>query len=89
MCGHDVSAFEWIGSKKVKDNNPKVSNEDEHSDTPTASPLMEKALDYLNNNSILNHQHAEQNLKEAIKKARENFAGLTSIKDARTFTPLT
>ena len=89
MCGHDVSAFEWIGSKKVKDNNPKVSNEDEHSDTPTASPSMEKALDYLNNNSILNHQHAEHNLKEAIKKARKNFAALTSIKDARTFTPLT
>ena len=89
ICGHDVSAFEWIGSKKVKDNNPKISNKDEHSDTPTASPSMEKALDYLNNNSILNHQHAEQNLKEAIKKARENFAGLTSIKDARTFTPLT
>ena len=89
MCGHDVSAFEWIGSKKVKDNNPKVSNEDEHSDTPTASPLMEKALDYLNDNNILNHQHAEHNLKEAIKKARKNFVALTSIKDARTLTSLT
>ena len=84
-----MSAFEWIGSKKVKDNNPKVSNEDEHSDTPTASPLMEKALDYLNDNNILNHQHAEHNLKEAIKKARKNFVALTSIKDARTFTSLT
>ena len=50
---------------------------------------MEKAFDDLNNNSILNHQHVEHNLEEAIKKARENFAGLTSIKDARTFTPLT
>ena len=55
MCGHDVSAFEWIGSKKVKDNRPKSSNKDEHPETPTASPSMEKALEDLNNNSILNH----------------------------------
>ena len=89
MCGHDVSAFEWIGSKKVKDNHPKGSNKDEHSETPTASPSMEKTLKDLNNNSILNHQHAEHNLEEAIKKARKNFGALTSIKDPCTFTPLT
>ena len=89
ICGHDVSAFEWIGSKKVKDNGPKNSNKDEYSETPTASPSMEKTLEDLNNNSILNHQHAEHNLEEAIKKACKNFAALTSIKDARTFTPLT
>ena len=89
MCGHDVSTFEWIGSKKVKDNNPRVSNEGEHFDIPTASPLREKTLKDLNNNSILNHQHAEHNLEQAIKKAHENFAALTSIKDACTLTPLT
>ena len=89
MCGNIVRALEWINSKKVKDNNPKVSNEDERSDTPTASPLMEKAFENLNNNSILNHQHAEHNLEEAIKKACKNLAALTSIKDACTFTPLT
>ena len=55
MCGHDVSTFQWIGSKKVKDNNPRVSNEGEHSDIPMASPSMEKTLEDLNNNSILNH----------------------------------
>ena len=85
MCGHDVSAF----SKKGKDNRPKSSSKDEHPKTLMASPSMEKALEDLNNNSILNHQHAEHNLEEAIKKAHENFAALTSIKDTRTFTPLT
>ena len=89
MCGHDMSDFEWIGSKKVKDNRPGSSNKDEHPGNPTATRSMEKAFEDLNNNSILNHQHAEHNLEEAIKKARENFAALTSIKDTRTFTPLT
>ena len=50
---------------------------------------MEKVLGDLNNNSILNQKHTENNLEEAIKKARENFAALTSIRDAHTFTPRT
>ena len=85
MCGHDMSNF----SKKGKDNRPESSSEDEHPENPTASPSMEKVFEDLNNNSILNHQNAEHNLEEAIKKAHENFTALTSIKDTRTFTPLT
>ena len=50
---------------------------------------MEKAFEDLNNNSILNQQNAEHNPEEGIKKAHENFAALTSIKDTHTFTPLT
>ena len=84
MCGHVMSNF----SKKGKDNCPECSNEDEYPENPTASPSMEKAFEDLNNNSILNHQNAEHNLEDAIKKARENFAALASIQDARTFTPL-
>ena len=49
---------------------------------------MEKAFEDLNNSSILNHQNAEHNFEDAIKKARENFAALAFIKVARTFTPI-
>ena len=89
MCGHNTSAFKWISSKKNKDNTPTSSNETGHPDTAVASPSMEKVFDDLNNNIILNQQHTENNLEEAIKKARENFAALTSIRDAHTFTPHT
>ena len=50
---------------------------------------MEKVLGDLNNKGILNQKHTENNLEEAIKKARENFAALTSIRDEHTFTPRT
>ena len=85
MCGHNMSNF----SEKGKDKGSDSSNEDKHNENPTASPSMEKVFEDLNNNSILNHQNAEHNLEDAIRKARENFAALTSVKDARTFTPLT
>ena len=75
-------------SKKDKDKRPDSSSKDEHHENPSASPSMEKAFEDLNNNSILNHQNAEHNLEDAIRKARENFAALTSVKDAHTFTPL-
>ena len=83
MCGHHMSNF----SKESKDNDPDGSKDNKH-DGPTATPSMEKAFEDLNNNSILNHQNAEHNLENAIKKARENFAALASIKDARIFPPL-
>ena len=89
MCGHDVSAFEWISSNKDKRNPPTTSNNVGHPYTATASPSMEKAFDNLNNNSVLNPQQTKLNLEEARKKTRENFAALTSIRDACTFTPLT
>ena len=85
MCGHDMSNF----SKKDKHKRSDSSSKDKNHENPTASPSMEKAFEDLNNNSILNQQNAEHNLEEAIKKACDNFAALTSIKDARTFTPLT
>ena len=89
MCGHDMSAFKWISSNKDNGNPPTTSSDVRHPDTVTASPSMEKAFEDLNNNSIFNHQQTEHNLEEAIKKARDNFAELTSIRNARTFTPLT
>ena len=47
---------------------------------------MEKPFEDLNNNSILNPttQPNDHSLEEAIKKAHENFAALTSIKDSYT-----
>ena len=83
MCGHDMSNF----SEESKDDDSDGSK-DNKVDGPTATPSMEKAFEDLNNNSILNNQNAEHNLEDAIKKARENFAALASIKDARTFTSL-
>ena len=74
-------------SEEYKDNDPDGSKDNKH-DGPTATQSMEKAFEDLNNSSILNHQNAEHNLEDAIKKARENFAALASIKDARTFTPI-
>ena len=72
-------------SKKPKDNDSEDSKDNKH-DGPTATPSMEKAYEDLNNNSILNNQNTEHNLEDAIKKARENFAALASMKDARAFT---
>ena len=83
MCGHDMSNF----FKESKDNDPASSKDNKHYG-PTASPSMEKAFEDLNNNSILNHQNVEHNLEDAIRKACEIFAALTSVKDARTFAPL-
>ena len=83
MCGHDMSSFSDESKNKDSDN-PK----DNKHEGPTFTPSMEKAYEDLNNNSILNSQNTEQSLDDAIKKARENFAALTSIKDARAFTSL-
>ena len=83
MCGHDTSNF----SKESKDKDSDSSNEGKH-ESPTASPSMEKAFEDLNNNSNLNHQDADNNLEDAIRKARENFAALASIKYTHAFTPL-
>ena len=80
MCGQDVSAFNWICPNKDNNNTHKASYK-------VGPP--EKTFDDLNNNSILNPQPSEHNLEEAIKKAHENFAALTSIKDSRTVKPLT
>ena len=81
MCGHDMKNF--VGeSKDDGRGNPK--NEDYEG--PTATPSMEKAYEDLNNNSILNAQGQQHNLDDAIRKARDNFAALTSLKDARAIT---
>ena len=52
----------------------------------TSSPSMEKMFKDLNNNSVLNPttHFSDHSLEEAIKKVREYFAALTSIKDSRT-----
>ena len=83
MCGHDMSSFS-DESKDEDSDNPK----DNKHEGPTATPSMEKAYEDLNNKSILNSQNTEHSLDDAIKKARENFAALTSMKDARAFTSL-
>ena len=72
---------------KSKDKDSDESKDVKH-DVPTATPSMEKAYEDLNNNSILNSQNQEHSLDDAIKKARENFAALTSMKDARAFTSI-
>ena len=81
MCGHDMKNF----ADESKDKDSDDSKDVEH-DGPTATPSMEKAYKDLNNNSILNSQNQEHSLDDAIMKARENFAALTSMKDARAFT---
>ena len=83
MCRHNMSNF----SEESKDNDPDSSKDNKH-DGPMASPSMEKTFKDLNNNSILNHQNAEHNLEDAIKKACKNFAALASIKDSCTSTLL-
>ena len=83
MCGHDMTNF----ADESKDKDSEDSKDVEH-DRPTATPSMEKAYEDLNNNSILNSQNQQHNLDDAIKKARENFAALTSLKDARAFTSI-
>ena len=83
MCGHDMSNF----TDESKDKDSDDSKDNKH-DGPTATPSMEKAYEDLNNNSILNAQGQQHNLDDAIKKARENFAALTSLKDARALTSI-
>ena len=83
MCGHDMKNF----ANESKDEGPGDSKDGEHNG-PTATPSMEKAYEDLNNNSILNTQGQQHNLDDAIKKARENFAALPSLKDARAFTSI-
>ena len=83
MCGHDMKNF----ANESKDKDSDDSKDAKH-DGPTATPSMEKAYEDLNNNSILNSQNQEHNLDDAIKKACENFAALTSMKDARAFTSI-
>ena len=83
MCGHNMPNF----SEDPKDSDPDSSKDGKH-EGPMASLSTEKAFEDLNNNSIINHQDADSNLEDAIRKARENFAALASIKDTRAFTPL-
>ena len=83
MCGHDMKNF----ADESKDNDSDEMKDDKK-DVPTATPSMEKAYEDMNNNSILNSQNQEHSLDDAIRKARENFAALTSMKDARAFTSI-
>ena len=83
MCGHDMKNF--VGESKDEGRgNPK--NDD--NEGPTATQSMEIAYEDLNNNSILNTPGQQHNLDDAIKKAHENFAALTSLKDARALTSI-
>ena len=74
-------------SKESNGNDSDDSKDNRH-DGPTATPSMEKAYEDLNNNSILNTQGQQHNLDDAIKKACENFATLTLLKDARALTSI-
>ena len=87
MCSQDTSAFSWNCSLNDSDNGQKASYQAGPPESvQTSSPSMEKTLEDLNNNNVLNPTtySTDQSLEEAIKKARENFATLTSIKDSRT-----
>ena len=83
MCGHDTKNFAGEPKDEGRGN-----SKDDDNDGPTATPSMEKAYEDLNNNSILNTQGQQHNLDDAIKKARENFAALKSLKDARVLTSI-
>ena len=87
MCSQDISAFSWNRSSKDSDKDQKASYQAGPPESvQTSFPSMDKTFEDLNNNSVLNPttQPNDHSLEEAIKKAHENFAALTSIKDSRT-----
>ena len=88
MCGQDISAFSWGCYPKERDKGQQKASYQAGppESVQTSFPSIEKMFEDLNNNGILNPatHSSDHNLEDAIKKARENFAALTSIKDSRT-----
>ena len=86
MCSQDTNAFSWDRFQKKSDNGQQRASY--QSGTPESvkdsSQSMEKTLEDLNKNSIPNPtaHPGDHTLEDAIKKARENFAALSSIKDS-------
>ena len=88
MCSQGTSAFSWDRSPKKNDRGqqqalyqiglPEI--------VLATSPSLEKTFKELNSNSVLNptKPFVDHTLEDAIKKARENFAALISIKDSCT-----
>ena len=80
MCGQDTSAFSWDRFQKKSDNGQHASYKSGPPESVQVSSLsIEKTLEDLNKNSILNPtaHTGDHSLEEAIKKAHENFAALT------------
>ena len=88
MCGQDMSAYNLDRLQKKSDSGQERASYQSGplESARISSPSMEKTFEDLNNTSILNPttNPGDQTLEDAFKKARENFAALTSIKDSCT-----
>ena len=80
MCGHKTNIFK-IDTKDDDTEEDILHKQKTHGDQEPSIPSMERTLEDLNNSSIFNPTSShDQALEEAIKKPRENYATLSSIK---------
>ena len=84
MCGQNTNIFKVNSIQKRDDS---IEEETSYKQSPhgyleSSVPSMEKTLEDLNNSSIFNPTTSshDQALEDAIKKARENYSTLSSIK---------
>ena len=84
MCGQDtnISKIDSIQKKNDSIQEDISYKQSPHGNLESSVPSMEKTLEDLNNSSIFNPTTSshDQALEDAIKKARENYATLSSIK---------
>ena len=80
MCGHNTNIFK-VGNKDDDKQEETSHKQKTHGNPEPSVPSMEKTLEDLNNSSIFNPTSShDQALEDTIKKARENYATLSSIK---------
>lgn len=80
MCGHNTNIFK-VDSKDDDKQEETSHKQKTHGNPESSVPSMEKTLEDLNNSSIFNPTSShDQPLEDAIKKARENYTTLSSIK---------
>ena len=86
MCGQDTSVSNLDRLQKKSDSRQERASykSGPPENTQVSSLSMEKTFEELNNASIFNPTTSpgDQALKDAIKKARENFTALLSIKNS-------
>ena len=84
ICGQDTSMFNLDRLQKKSESGQERASYKSGSpeNVQASSPSMEKTFEDLNNSSIFNPTTSpgDQALEDAIKKARENYATLSSIK---------
>ena len=81
MCGHNTNIFK-VDSKDDSTQEETSHKQKTHGNPESSVPSMERTLEDINNSSIFNPTTSshDQALEDAIKKARENYATLSSIK---------